>query len=186
MNIIKNIREKIGNWFLKRKLKSLKRKKIVCNLEKANTAGVLFTHAENSNFEIINEFLRYLNEKNIKIFVLGYIHSNQIPEELKKYQKINFILKKDFNFFYKPKNHIIHSFIEKEFDLLIDISMQSYFPVKVINNLSRARFKAGKENNEGKDYDLMISLKRHQGLRFFIEQIKHYLNRINLEKTIII
>ncbi|MFP3859480.1 MAG: DUF6913 domain-containing protein [Bacteroidales bacterium] len=185
MNILKNIRLKAGNWLLRRRFKKVKRNKVVHNLETANTAGVLFTAGENSNFEIINEFLSFLSEKDIKVFALGYIHSKHIPEDLQKHQKINFVLKQDFTFFYKPKKPVIESFIEKEFDLLIDISMKNYFPVKLINNLSKAKFKVGNENNIDKDYDLMIALKKHQGLRFFVEQIKHYLSKINLEKATI-
>ena len=185
MNIIKNIRLKLGNWFLKKKMKSVQRKKAVHNFKSANTVGILFNVNHFNNFDNINHFLRYLAEQDIQVFALVYIHAKKVPNELSAKRRINFFTKKDVNFYYKPKATIINSFLEKEFDILIDLSTDNHFPLTLVNNLSRASFKVGMEHMTGRDYDLMFSLKNKEDIGYFIEQIKHYLSQINKEKTVI-
>ena len=185
MNIIKNIRLTFGNWFLKKKLKSVKRKKSVHSFNSAQNAGIIFNVNHLDNFEAIDQFMKYLSGKNLQVFALVYIHGKKIPDELTAKQKINFFTKKDINFYYKPKSKLVNNFIEKEFDILIDLSNENHFPLTLVNNLSKASFKVGQDNLTGRDYDLMFSLKKNQGIDFYIEQIKHYLSQINKEKTVI-
>jgi hypothetical protein len=186
VNIIKKIRLKFGHWFLKKKLKSLKRRKVVHNLKTAKSAGIIFTSVKGENFQKISQFLNFLTNNQLKVYALAYVHSKEIPNEITAHSKINFFTKKDLNFYFKPKNSIIDSFTEKEFDILIDLSTKNYFPVKMINNLSHAHFKVGLADHSGKDYDLMLSLKNNQDLEYYIEQLKYYLTEINSEKNLAI
>ena len=73
----------------------------------------------------------------------------------------------------------VQGFIEKEFDLLIDVTLEEHRPLKVVGGLSRARCKVGRFSEENtRYYDLMIKVDKKQNLAEFISQIQHYLTII--------
>jgi hypothetical protein len=185
VNFIENIKRKLGNWYLKRKMRSIKRRKTVHNFQTADSVGVLFSSDQLNQFDTINGFLDYLSNNNLKVFALAYVKSKSIPDELSAKRKINFFTHKDLNFYYKPKNTLIDSFIDKDFDILIDLSTKDYFPLTLVNNLSKSHFKVGLDNLSSREYDFMFSLGESHDLYYYIEQIKHYLSNINKEKTIV-
>jgi hypothetical protein len=166
-------------------MKSVKRRKTVHNFNSARTAGVLFTADESTDFSLINSFLNDLINKEMKVFALAYIPSKHVPNDLSANRKINFFTKKELSFSFTPKSQLAESFINKEIDLLIDLTSEKYFPAIYINNLSKAAFKVGSADAEKKDFDLMFSLKENHDMHYFIEQIKHYLSQIKNEKNIV-
>ena len=182
MNIVKKYKLKIANWLLRREVKAVKRKKEVHNFDDAKSVGVLFSVEEPSAFDVTNEFLHYLSQKKLQIFVLGYIPKKEIPKEYLMNSKINFFCKKDISWLCKPKSHIATKFITRDFDILFDLSDNEHFPLKYINNLSRAKFKVGKEPTGGREYDFMINVRHNPQLSYYVEQVKEYIEKLNKEK----
>jgi len=179
VDILRKSKEKIGHWLLKRKQRHVEREKAVYNLDTARRIGVIFSLEEEKAFDLTNQFLNYLASQNIKVYALGYIPTKEIPPKLAPNSKINLFTRKDLNWYYRPTHSIVQQFIDQDFDILIDLSKQSLLPLKFVNNLSRAKFKVGKESNNGREYDMMIRISEDQGLQYLIDQIKYYLSRIN-------
>ena len=177
MDIFSKPKEKIARWLLKRKERSLQRAKTVCNFDTASTVGVIFSLEEEEAFDLTNQFLNFLVEKKIKTYALGYCPQKEIPPRIAPNSKINLFTRKDLNWYYKPNHPIVEQFMNQEFDILIDLSKHRFLPLQFVNNLSRARFKVGKESNNGRNYDLMISIGEDQGLAYLIEKIKYYVRR---------
>ena len=178
MSTKKNIKQKIGHFNLKKKLKHLKRKVKTHNFESAKTAGILFNSPDEKSFEAIKQFLSFLSKSDLKVIALGYIPSNKIPENFLMRKNINFYCKSDLNWYYKPKNELVDQFINQEFDILFDLSIKKYFTVNYVGSLSKAAFKIGKQS-ENAYQDLLIDIKETNTVEYLIEQIKHYLNIIN-------
>jgi len=176
---LKNLRESIGRYILRKKSKSIKRNVIVHNFDTAKTAGVLFNVSNDNSFDYIKDFLNFMNNKNIQVVVLGYNNSKTTPDELLIKKNINIINKNDLNWYCVPKNDMVNQFIEKDLDLLFDLSTKNTFPLKYINTLSNASFKVSKESNYNNSSDLMLNIKKDESLKYYIEQIQHYLNIIN-------
>ncbi|MGM0497730.1 MAG: DUF6913 domain-containing protein [Bacteroidota bacterium] len=179
---MKKYKLKIANWLLKKEVRAVKRKKEVHNFDDANSVGVLFSAEQPNAFDVTNEFLHYLAHKKLQIFVLGYIPKKEIPKEFLMNSKINFLCKKDISWIHKPKSHVASKFITREFDILFDLSDIEHFPLKYINNLSRAKFKVGKEPTGGREYDFMINIRNNPQLSYYVEQVKEYIEKINKEK----
>ena len=179
MDIFRKPKEKIALWLLKRKQRNVQRDKTVHNFDTASRVGVIFSLEEEESFDRTNQFLNYLAGQKIKVYALGYIPTRDIPPNLAPNSKINLFTRKDLNWYYLPTHNLVQQFIEQDFDILIDLSAQKWLPLKFVNNLSRAKFKVGKESNNGRDYDLMIRLTEEQSLQYLIDQIKYYLSRIN-------
>lgn len=174
----KNIKYKIGQFNLKRRLKNYNRKTRTHNFKTAQTAGIIFNSPDEKSFEAIKDFLSFLTQNEIKVIALGYIPLKKIPENYLMRKGINFYCKSDLNWYYKPKNEIVEQFINQEFDILFDLSIQQYFTVKYVGSLSKASFKIGKQT-ENAYQDFLIDINKNNTVDYLIEQIKHYINILN-------
>lgn len=73
----------------------------------------------------------------------------------------------------------VKDFIEKEFDLLIDLSLHDNFTLKYISGLSKALCRVGKFSETNAEYyDLMIDLKPSMTTDDYIGHVQHYLTVI--------
>ena len=91
----------------------------------------------------------------------------------------DFFYQKDLNWYYKPQNYIIDNFVQKEYDILINLCDSSIIPIKYLVASSMAHFKIGIYEEEYEIYDLMISLKEDKSIDKLMIEIKRYLKLIN-------
>jgi hypothetical protein len=176
---VNNIKLKVGKYSLSRKLKNFRRVRESHNLETAKTAGILFNPTDQTSFEQIKQFLTYLGNYKLQIYVLGYIDDKTIPESFLFWKGINLFSKKELNWNLVPKTPVVTDFIDKPFDLLFDLSLTDLFPIQYISRLSKSKFKIGRFTEEHDSFDLMFELHDDQKLETFLEYIKKYLNMIN-------
>jgi len=178
VSILKKIKCKIGHYNLKKHLKSLNRQVKTHNFNTAKSAGILFSSPDDDSFKAIKDFLTFLSEKDLKVCALGYVPSKKIPQQFLLRKGINFYCNTDLNWYYKPKNEIIDQFVNREFDILFDLSLNDYFTVNYTGSLSKASFKIG-VHKENAYQDLVIDVNKNKSVDYLIEQIKHYLNILN-------
>jgi hypothetical protein len=176
---LKKFRLKAAKHSLEKKLKSFSRAREGHNFESANTAGILFAPSDTVSFEQIKQFLGFLNQHKLQIYVLGYIDNKQIPESFLFWKGINLFSKKELNWKFIPNTPLVTDFIEKPFDLLFDLSLDDYFPVEYIARLSKSKCKIGRFTQKHSDYDLMFELDDKRKLDSYLENIKQYLNIIS-------
>jgi hypothetical protein len=179
LTFLKGIRRKAGNFILRRNIRKLSRNKRFINLEDVNTIGVVFSLKDNDGFESINELLKELTARKKQIFAIGYIEKKKIPDHYLLRKGYNFFCMADLNWYFKPEPSFVSDFIEREFDLLINLSTDQAYPVEYIYALSKARFKTGKFF-EGTDHsDLAIDTGQSRDTKYLAEQLTHYLQIIN-------
>ncbi len=179
MTFLKGIRRRTGNFILRRNIRKLSRNKKFINLEDITTIGVVFYLKDSNGFEEINEFLKELTIREKQIFAIGYIEKKTIPDHFLLRKGYNFFCMTDLNWFHRPEPLFISDFIEREFDLLINLSIDQIYPVEYIYALSKARFKTGKFF-EGTDHcDLAIDTGQNRDIGYLTEQLTHYLQIIN-------
>jgi len=174
----KSIKCKIGHFNLRKRLKNLKRNVKTHNFNTAKSVGIIFSSPDDETFGAVKDFLSFLSEKDLKVVALGYVPSKKIPEQFLMRKGINFYCNTDLNWYYKPKNEIIDQFINQEFDILFDLSMNDYFTVNYVGSLSKAAFKVGKKTESGYK-DLLIDINKNKSIEYLIDQIKYYLNILN-------
>ncbi|MCK5822924.1 MAG: hypothetical protein KAG95_02910 [Bacteroidales bacterium] len=171
---------KIASFVLKKKLKKSVRTRQTINLNNAKTIGIIYNDNEQKSNEIIEKFVEFLSEKNIQVYVVEFINKKIKTDNYIKKNGFNYFSLNDLNCFYKPKSVVVDEFINNDFDILIDLSLNDKcFPVKYINALSKAKFKVGKFYETPNYFDFMINIDGNNNLKFFIEQIKNYLTMIN-------
>ncbi len=199
MKLTDNIFLKIGHFVLNRTLKSIIRKREVNNFDSAKTIGIVFNATQQNSYECIKNFISFLSDYDLKVLAIGFVNDNKIPDNYLYYKGFTFFSKKNLNWYFKPNDEDVDKFIDKQFDILIDFSLENYYPVQYIVGLSKAKFKVGRLSEKNNYYDLMIALEKYKKpdvltddekekklyhnidvekenkLDFFIEQVKHYL-----------
>jgi hypothetical protein len=178
---VRNLKLNAGKRNLNRKLRHFKRIRESHNLETAKTAGILFTPTDQVSFEQIKHFLTYLSDYKLQIYVLGYIDAKTIPESFLFWKGINLFSRKELSWSQVPKTPVVTDFIDKPFDVLLDLSLQDFFPVEYIARLSKSKFKVGRYTDNHTSYDLMFELEKGNNLDSYLEHVKKYLNKINKE-----
>lgn len=171
------MRLSLGTYTLKKRLKQIKRFKTVHNFETARSAGIIFHCAGDNDFEVIKTFKKYLEQRNIETFIIGYISEKQVPDYFLLRQGFNCFCQKDLSWFYIPSVPVAEQFLKKEFDFLFDLSTGFHFPLHYLVSLSTAHYKVGRFTAQT-NYDLMIDISMENKLSFFTDQIIHYLNII--------
>ena len=178
--IFRKLRKRIGEFLINRKFGKVKRNIKATNLNSSKTVAIIFKVEGNDNLSVLKEFLNYLVEKKNLIETIGFGYNRLIPLGYLKDSRLSILTPQNTNLFFFPKNEITETFINKEFDLLIDLSNGSNTTLKYILAASKAKFKVGKYTLHNNFYDLMIDTsKNDDNFAFYIDQIKHFLTNIN-------
>jgi len=168
-----SLNSRIATRILNSKLSLVDREKRVYNLDTATSAGVLWMNDQKESFEKIEE---QLSKAGIKISGLCYFPNRKaiIPDEISGFSK------KQTNYWTEiPKLTLTEDFIHQKFDLLIDLTMQKYFPIVYITALSEANFKIGYAGSSKNYFDLNIDFQTQPETDQLADQILYYLIRIN-------
>ena len=107
-----------------------------------NTAGVLFNNQDLRSRALLKGFLRAVKPMGINRAVVGYDKpgSDKLPA-----LNIPFLAytSKDFGFFGSIKQGVLTNFIDKRFDMLIDLSLSDNRKARAVTRASTAAFKVG-------------------------------------------
>jgi hypothetical protein len=173
---IENIKRSTANYVLKKKLAKLKRDKRLVNLHNARTIGIIYHVTSQTTFQIVKTLVKELTSRQRQVLAIGFVNRKSIPNYCIAANSGYHFNLRDLNWYGGPKNDYVHEFINKEFDILIDLSLDDLFIFKYISGLSRSHFKVGRHNDAHLDcFDLMIKAEPNISLETLIEQITHYL-----------
>ncbi len=162
MKFIENTRAYFGRRIIQSYLRKNKREVKACNIDNAKTIGILFNATHQISFEIVKEMVKNLSNKKSKIDVLGYVDSKNLIDHYLYRKGFEFFTHKQLNWYYKPIDETVNSFIKNKFHILINLSLDDPYPIQYIVALSKARFKVGRYT-EGNEYlDLMIDIEKEK------------------------
>ncbi|MCG8702431.1 MAG: hypothetical protein MI922_30545 [Bacteroidales bacterium] len=169
MNVLSGLKSSIGERVLLRNFRQQDRKIIACNVQDASSIGVVFDATQPVYFEIIRKFVKQLESTNNDISVLGYIDDKKLIDHYLYRKGFDFITKKDLNWYDKPENQVVNTFINTKFDILFDLSLSDVYPIQYMLAMSKASLKVGKYSEEQNYLDIMIDIENEraamQGIR---------------------
>lgn len=167
-----DIRAGVGRRILAGKVRNVNRKVHVCNLNDARHIGIIYNATEFVSFEIIKDLAKQLSDSAITVSVLGYVNSKKLIDHYLYRKGFDFFSKKDLNWYYKPVSAAAVHFMHEPFDVLINLSLDDYFPIHYITALSPASFKTGRYSPEDTSLDFMIDIeKEKQSMRSLHQEI---------------
>lgn len=174
------LRIKVGHHNLLKEQSSLGRKLRLLNLDQARRIGILYSLNDVPDYDKVSEFVSELQHKQKDVKALGFVRNKNLITRFLPKLSFDFFSVKDISWFYRPIHTKLKDFIEKEFDLLIDLSVHENFPLKYIAGLSHSYCKVGRFSEENSNYyDIMIDIKPSATLEDFLDQVRHYLTIIN-------
>jgi len=185
MELFENIRLKIGNAILKNKMAHTKRKKRYSNMSQVKNIGIVWDASKTDDFASLSRFYQKMHESKIEVKILGYYAGKNLPDQYTAIRYLRCIRKNELNAFYHPVSSETNTFVNKHFDILIDINFKRLLPLQYISSLSIAGFKVGlfESENENTPFDLMMELKSPVNIDNYLNQVIHYLEMINSEEV---
>ena len=178
MQFVEDIRQKVGDFFFKRELKSNPRQREVHNLHTSKSIGILYDATEREDMIKVSEFVNTLFKTKKDVKALGFVNLKELTHHHMPMLQFDFFFLKDLNWYYKPQNYIIKNFVEKDYDILINLCDSTCIPIKYLAGSSQAKFKVGKYDEDVDLYDMMIDVKENT-LSALIKEVNHYLTVIN-------
>jgi hypothetical protein len=185
MNAFDGIKARIGKYILGQNLKKHERRKQFHTFESARTVGILFDATDQQNYEAARNFAKFLTERKIRLYGLGYADTKEVSTFYSYYTGFNFYTKKDINWKGIPSNHNVNDFINEPLDILIDLSLAENFSLAYIQALSKASFKIGMFGKNDKRYDFMIDIKSNPTAEFLADQVRHFLHMFQPKKQVV-
>jgi hypothetical protein len=179
----------VGRRVLNSHLATVVRTPVVCNINEAKHIGILYNATESISFEIIRNLVKELSHDSRKVTVLGYVDSKNLIDNYLYRKGFDFFSKNELNWYSKPISSVVDQFIKEPFDLLINLSLENYFPIRYITALSSAAFKTGRFSPDDTILDFMIDIeKEKQSMRNLHKEISgvkdHKKDNIELEADI--
>ncbi len=175
-SIITKIKQSSGEFFFKQKLNTLSRKKRLINLNEAKSITIVYNVTSQTAFRTVKTLVKDLTTKQRQVMALGFINRKSIPNYCVAANSGYYFNLRDLNWYGGPKNDYLKEFIRKDFDILIDLTMEDVFILKYISGLSRSKLKVGRYSKIHENYfDVMINLDKSSSIDDFIEHVLHYL-----------
>jgi hypothetical protein len=181
MELLENIRLKIGKSILIKKMTMNKRKPHYSSFSLVKRIGIVWDASNYDEFSFLSKFYQKMHERNVEVKILGYFPGKNLPDQYTALRYLTCIRKQEINFFYQPVSSETNAFISNNFDIIIDINFKKLFPLIYISYLSKAAFKIGlfEPRTIDSPFDLMMEIKEPVNVENYLEQIVHYLEMIN-------
>lgn len=183
MELFRNIRLKIAHSRLCRKSSKLRRKVAIRNLNSIKSIGIVWDASKQEDFPVLVRFYQNMMERNTAVTILGYFPGAVLPDKYTALRYFTCIKKPELDFFFTPKSKDADTFIQQNFDMLIDINFEKVFPLFYVTTLSNASLKVGLTcpDAETAPFDLMIDIRKPVNVGKYLDEVIHYLNVINSE-----
>ncbi len=174
MAILEQARTQIHRHLLNKEIPHhiVGRKSVI--LESANSIGLLFDATLLADIKVVQEFVGSLEKKRKRVMQLGYFN-RKLQDENFKFKHFS---KKQLDWALRPKMDEATEFTRQPFDLLINLSTRSVLPLDYIAAHSKAQFRVGPFTENTFCYDLMIEQNEKDGLKDFLKQVLHYLEKM--------
>ena len=174
------LRKRIGMYSFNKERSRVEQHRRMTNIQDAKRIGILYTLDEIQDYERVSVFVSELQHKHKEVKALGFVKNKNLISRFLPKLSFDFFSKKDLTWFNKPIHSTVRDFIDNDFDILIDLSIQDIFPLKYISGLSRSFCRVGRFSDENTlFYDFMIDSKSIVNIEEYLHQIKHYLTVIN-------
>lgn len=180
MEMFRAIRLNIGRSILKKKVIKQHRIKKFNNLRNSHKIGVIWDGLRLKEFQGLTAFYQEMQKINIQLDIVCYHPGKILPDDYTALRYMTCIKRSDLNTIYFPQADDIIEFLNTPYEILIDINYSGHFPLEYISALSKAEFKVGLEKSTYKQYlDMTIDIPEKEDLKYYLEQVKHYLEMIN-------
>ena len=141
-------------------------------LQNATLIGIIFNASHYEEMMAAIEYSKNLGvfKKNIKL--MGFVNDKKATSSF----PFPFFTKSDLNWLKRPKCSQVDTFIDIEFDVLINLSTEVIPPLEFIAGASKAKFRIGLyTKTKLQHYDFLIQINENPSVEKLISNIENYL-----------
>jgi hypothetical protein len=179
-----NIKEKLGRRILPSKINQ-NRLIEVSNFHNARSVGLIYREKGEGFYILVKQYVKYLKaEHGIReVLAMSYIdQKNHVPHYHLHRLKFDYFTKGELNWKMQPDCDQVNRFVQNPFDILIDLEREPVLPLLFLLAESHAKFKIGYYSQPMEEfYDLMIDVKPEATFDEYVQQVNHYLTRLNAD-----
>lgn len=169
---MQGIRDGILTFKTKQILEKNKVQRQSVEYKKAWEVGILYSVEDLEKHELIKNFVRLLEKDVKKVEVLTFLDKDKENLEF----RYNFFTVGDFSFWGEPIADSIKKFIEKKFDFLLYLDVDTNIYMENILARSQANCRiGGYYENKQNYFELMVNVKENDQIRHLIDQMYHYI-----------
>lgn len=173
--MFENIRAALLKRAVRQLLAAQKRRRKTHTLDSARSIGILFDATEEKERQQVFDFAQSLKNPTKKVRLLGFIDlkkgalgQTQFPQFTQKDQRWNGI----------PHSEAVDGFVAESFDVLLCLNSRQLPLLEWVAAASKAAMKIGTYTEHPNDFDLMLETPAEKGVRFFMDQLDLYLDKI--------
>lgn len=159
---------------LKKKAAAITRKVRISPPDQLKKVGILWLESDIKAFTYIQEQFRSKSTIIRHLCFSVTINTNDS----------NLVTKKDFTWLGFPKTGIAETFMDAEFDLLINLTTIPCNPLDIITVLSPASFKIGWDKDHSGYFDMSVNVSKQPDSLYLAEQIMIYLKKFTRNEEI--
>lgn len=166
------------DWYSKRMLNRFRlnaRETEAIQLNDARRVAILFDASEVQNIKPVKKLVSLLVSNGHKVTALGYVDLPYKSFEHMSVLHLDYFDKNQLNWYGKPKGMVIDNFLEDEYDILLDLSTKSHYPLTYLSLALSARYKVGRFRKDISIFDLEIKIKQSQCIKSLIKKVSHCL-----------
>jgi len=173
--MLENIRGALLRRYMRQLLKTQNRRRKTHTLQSARSIGILFDGTEEKDRLEVLDFAHSLEKPTKKVRLLGFVDikkvalgQTQFPQFTQKERGWNGV----------PNSEAVKTFIAEHFDLLLCLNGKQTLLLEWVAAASQAAMKIGTYTEHPNDFDLMLETPAQKGVRFFVDQLDLYLEKI--------
>lgn len=178
MKFIKQLRERWGFWKLRRMSAEVQRERAQnIRWSEKPTIGLLYFHRPEEEAKL-HQWVEHKAKSGFKVRSLGFMELEKGEELPASGLRYEYFSQKELNWFYQPVSAAVKSFIESDFDVLIDLDRIGRLPIRYALQQSKARMKIGRCGEEV-PFDLCFEVDRSTDIESFLAITEQYLNMMD-------
>lgn len=176
--------QNIKQYFYKRALaeavtKQSPKREIV-NLNDGKYIGIIYDSRDAANDAVVTAFANQLRSTGKQVELLGHVSDKKIESK----PGIQVLHSKTLSWAGVPSDTQTEAFAAKKFDLLLACFIGDNPALEYIAATSKAKWRVGVYNKTKTElYDMMVNTGGKADLQYLIEQMVHFLNKLNYDSN---
>jgi len=175
MSTFSKIRFYFFEAHLNQKLSQVKTNRTSVEFDIAESIGILFDATDPSNRNKVMNYAQDMLKNGKKVNLLGFVKTKQKDLSF----SFKFFTLHNLNWKMIPEGAEVNQFLNKKFDILINLYLGKNNSIEYISALSKANLRVGPFSENPNCFDLMIDIPNSKGIHHLIKQVDFFLNRIN-------
>lgn len=184
MKLLDQVRERLSKYFLDVSPSSKRRVKL-CNFDQATSVGIIYKEKNESFYILVKQYVKHLKaEHGIReVLALAYVDDKQIPFWQVQKLEFEYFSKSDLDWRLKPTSREVDRFLGKDFDILLDFTLDVVPSLQYVLANSQSQFKVGAWHPQKKDlFDMMVDLNNQNTFDQYLKKLNHFLTILNKKK----